>query len=150
MTNLNQLRNRSGQSGFTLIELLIVVAIIGILAAIAVPAYQSYTQRARFSEIVSLASGLKTAIEVCVSQKGVTTVAGLDTACDTAALVNVTLPTTAAAATALAITDNTAAITATGSAAAGGWTYILTPTPSATGVAWVQTGTCLANGACGI
>jgi len=147
MTNLSP---RSSQSGFTLIELLIVVAIIGILAAVAVPAYQQYTQKAKFSEIVSQAAGPKTAIETCVATKGITTVLGLTDACDTAALLGITLPTLANATAAgpLAVTPVTAAITATGVAAAGGWTYTLTPTPSASGVSWTQSGTCQAAGAC--
>ncbi|QNF24188.1 prepilin-type N-terminal cleavage/methylation domain-containing protein [Aeromonas hydrophila] len=53
------------QSGFTLIELMIVVAIVAILAAIALPAYQTYTQKAKFSEVIAATGPVKTAVEVC-------------------------------------------------------------------------------------
>ena len=68
------------QSGFTLIELMIVVAIVAILAAVALPAYQTYTQKAKFTEVISATGALKTAVEICVQTKDITTTNTLCTA----------------------------------------------------------------------
>ena len=72
MKKLNTIKK---SQGFTLIELMIVVAIIGILAAVALPAYQSYTTKAKYTEVVLAASSYKTAIEVCAQVEGTLAIA---------------------------------------------------------------------------
>jgi type IV pilus assembly protein PilA len=58
----------AGQRGFSLIELMIVVMIVGLLAAVALPAYETYSIRARLSEALLAASACRATVsEVYVS-----------------------------------------------------------------------------------
>lgn len=143
------------QKGFTLIELMIVVAIIGILAAIALPAYQSYTAKARFSEVVQAVAPYKLAVEACYQTNGGANAAAV-TACTPVGGGSNGIPADTTASTgfvsSVAVTANTITATAITGSGLNGETYILTAAPAAAGgsgaLAWTVSGTCQAAALC--
>ena len=133
------------QKGFTLIELMIVVAIVGILAAVALPAYQNYSKKAKFAEVLTAGTAVKSAIEICFQTSG----AGDDGSggtdlrtCDTEAEIDYTLTDAEVGAyvSDVAITANTAVVTATAVSSSGlaGESVTFTPTISGNGLQWAS------------
>jgi len=152
------MQSKNNQDGFTLIELMIVIAIIGILAAIAVPQYQAYLLRAKFSEVISSTTNWKVAVENCISDNITLTTAGAAiSGCQNG---NATGEVPAAAGAAgnvtSVVTVSNGTITATAISASGlsGQNYILVPTLNAAGAATLATwkvsttSTCVTQGLC--
>jgi len=144
-----QTKAANKQAGFTLIELMIVVAIVAILAAVALPAYQTYTKRAKFTEVVAAAGPAKTSYEICVQSGGYTSTASATAAsCDDAATNAVSGAYDTTNVAAVAMSGDT--IIASGSSATfQDSTYTLKATISPNSqVKWEIGGTCRADGLC--
>ena len=151
--------SRYSQKGFTLIELMIVIAIIGILAAVALPAYQTYTKKAKFAEVISAVAPYKTAIAMAVQKSsascfadGANTLALSDLNAAAGEDPTCGLPPAADAnggvVASVTVADGVVIATGTEEAFGDSVTYELSPNGAVAPVVWTEGGTCVAEGLC--
>lgn len=133
--------------GFTLIELMIVVAIMGILVALALPAYQTYFGRSKFSEVVATVNPVRKAIDTCFQLKGGTDLSNCNTFAKIGADSSIASPMTASVTIEV---DGSVIGTAITGNSLNGETVIFSATINAGTLVWEinPSSTCIAAGVC--
>lgn len=132
----------TAQQGFSLIELMIVVAIVGVLSAVAIPQYQNYVLRAKWSVNLSQIEPLKLAISECLLENGMSS-----SACDSNTELQVTLPQpkyVGANGISLSSTSNSLTVAMVGNTEAGACKIEMSVDTSAGDAIWI--GKTVANG----
>lgn len=125
---------------------MIVVAVIALLSSLAIPQYQTYAKRTKFTEIILQISPIKNAINVCYQTRGQSQLSN----CDTEAELGISFETISLnpKVSSITITPNTAEVTITATSELDSETYILTPVPTANSLNWSQSGSCISAGIC--
>lgn len=142
---MQSLQSSKSQAGFTLIELMIVTAIIGILVSVALPAYDLYRNRGRFSEAILAIGNHRSAIITAASIGRASAVTDFDSG----ALGIPPVQAQTAATHGISVTDGAITITWRNDGTdLAGITYILTASTHQPPIQWTASGTCLDGGYC--